>query len=842
MRTATLRLEDMKTTIINMGYVGENEHKQIRFDGKKMFQEYPNASVSLTVCPACGEAYPATIERDGDFVLWTITDSDLVAEGCGEIQLTFTESPHIAKSYICRTKVLRSLVPTGDIPSGLDDFITRADTLLEELEDAIPEGGTTGQVLAKKSNDDFDTEWVDQTGGGGTGDYTDLTNKPQIGGVTLTGNKTLHDLGAATEEAVGAKYTKPASGIPASDMADGVIPVLTDLIDDTAGDGDTDKVWSADKSADTVQSVLSEISQKQDAPETEGTSGQVLGLDGNLKPEWKTVSGGGTVDSSLSTSSTNPVENKAIAVPVNHIDTDLTQLKTNGYTKFYPTWESGDWGVSGKATDATKCRSDGTVYLPNGTYTAYTSGQLTVWAYAASSPSSGGVDLLWKQTGTKTFTVGGGKNYVAFVSEGATAPIDVYAIIPSALSDVIAQATKNSNDISADRTRIAKNTEYADGTYNAVLDNVTVTVGKGIGSGIQVGSVVTLTNDSYAQVLEAPVTAGHKYRLKARVYNNYYLAHFTDSNNFLIEKTPKNTTGGTYTFVDEVVTAPAGATKIYVSGMKNTTILFDEFNGYTIKNIDNMKTPARGAFCIMEFNVGDWYEGKYRDADSTSIIPADETIYTNYMSLFNSIFGRYKPDIALLNEDAQEMCMNRHDDSRAFLGQYYRNMYRGKNQSQTLTDVFNTIASAFPLSDVTTTFYTNTENNMTRNYVKGYTYLNGKKICVICTHLSSDWETAKLNAAELLTAITTEDPEYLILCGDFNLTPSVSEVEAFETAGYTVSYGSVTYDGHTYGPGDFIITTSNITVKSVFCDQQKIDASYVEYIDHLPTIAYLEIF
>ena len=186
--------------------------------------------------------------------------------------------------------------------------------------------------------------------------------------------------------------------------------------------------------------------------------------------------------------------------------------------------------------------------------------------------------------------------------------------------------------------------------------------------------------------------------------------------------------------------------------------------------------------------------------------------------------------------------MNRHDDSRAFLGQYYRNMYRGKNQSQTLTDVFNTIASAFPLSDVTTTFYTNTENNMTRNYVKGYTYLNGKKICVICTHLSSDWETAKLNAAELLTAITTEDPEYLILCGDFNLTPSVSEVEAFETAGYTVSYGSVTYDGHTYGPGDFIITTSNITVKSVFCDQQKIDASYVEYIDHLPTIAYLEIF
>jgi hypothetical protein len=31
----------------------------------------------------------------------------------------------------------------------------------------IPVGGTTGQVLAKNSNTDLDTEWVDVTGGGG---------------------------------------------------------------------------------------------------------------------------------------------------------------------------------------------------------------------------------------------------------------------------------------------------------------------------------------------------------------------------------------------------------------------------------------------------------------------------------------------------------------------------------------------------------------------------------------------------------------------------------------------------------------------------------------------------
>ena len=354
MRTATLRLEDMKTTIINMGYVGENEHKQIRFDGKKMFQEYPNASVSLTVCPACGEAYPATIERDGDFVLWTITDSDLVAEGCGEIQLTFTESPHIAKSYICRTKVLRSLVPTGDIPSGLDDFITRADALLEELEDAIPEGGTTGQVLAKKSNDDFDTEWVDQTGGGGTGDYTDLTNKPQIGGVTLTGNKTLHDLGAATEEAVGAKYTKPSGGIPASDMASGVIPVLTDLIDDTAGDGDTDKVWSADKSADTVQSVLSDLSVLEPTASASdvGKFLKAKTVSNGRVTEYEFGEGGGGISNDLKTALLSLAENAAYST--NQGQNVYNALVGALYTKWPVTNTLTHCTTSNSATDVTK--------------------------------------------------------------------------------------------------------------------------------------------------------------------------------------------------------------------------------------------------------------------------------------------------------------------------------------------------------------------------------------------------------------------------------------------------------------------------------------------------------
>jgi hypothetical protein len=62
----------------------------------------------------------------------------------------------------------------------------------------VPAGGTTGQVLKKKSNTDYDAEWADESGGGGgTSNYNDLSNKPQINSVTLSGNKSLADLGIA---------------------------------------------------------------------------------------------------------------------------------------------------------------------------------------------------------------------------------------------------------------------------------------------------------------------------------------------------------------------------------------------------------------------------------------------------------------------------------------------------------------------------------------------------------------------------------------------------------------------------------------------------------------------
>ena len=424
MRSSTWRLEDLRNVILNLGFVGENLHTRQIFDCKKMFDQYPNASVSMTVTPPEGEPYPGTIERDGDMVIWDVRDSDLVAEGDGEIQLVFTQEPHIARSYNARTHICRSQVPTGSIPSGLDDYITRADQLLDEVKDTFPAGGTTGQVLAKKSDTDYDTEWVDQ--GGGTEDYDELENRPQIGGVTLTGNKTLHELGAASEGDVDAKYTKPAGGIPASDIADGVIPDPEDLIDDEAGEGDTDKVWSADKS----HALLTEINSKQDSPSTAGTAGQVLTSDGNggaswenptggheipsggttgqllgkasntsYDVEWKTVSGSGVVDDELSESSTNPVQNKLITKAINKTFVFLEE----------PEWTYGyyDSNLEYVATPTITSAKAGEITIPASDHIR----KLYVCAYAQQpgwcglKDASGNIISKWGQTAETTIII-----------------------------------------------------------------------------------------------------------------------------------------------------------------------------------------------------------------------------------------------------------------------------------------------------------------------------------------------------------------------------------------------------------------------------------------------------
>ena len=63
----------------------------------------------------------------------------------------------------------------------------------------------------------------------GENDYNRLLNKPQIDGIEINKNSTSTSLGLATASALEEKYTKPSDGIPASDLAEGVIPEVHNI-------------------------------------------------------------------------------------------------------------------------------------------------------------------------------------------------------------------------------------------------------------------------------------------------------------------------------------------------------------------------------------------------------------------------------------------------------------------------------------------------------------------------------------------------------------------------------------------------------------------------------------
>lgn len=70
-----------------------------------------------------------------------------------------------------------------------------------------------------------------------------------------SGGVPKNDLSSGVQTSLGkadSAYQKPVSGIPSTDLASGV---LTSIIDDTAGDGTTNKVWSANKSFDTNDAI-----------------------------------------------------------------------------------------------------------------------------------------------------------------------------------------------------------------------------------------------------------------------------------------------------------------------------------------------------------------------------------------------------------------------------------------------------------------------------------------------------------------------------------------------------------------------------------------------------------
>ena len=139
MRSVSIRLIDLPKITIPIGFAGENLYTRVQIDCKKVFDEYPNASVSLTIKPPKSVPYPAFVTRENDIVIWDVSNSDLTQNGQGEIQLTFSVDEIIVKSYIGKIKIERSLLPEGEAPDAIQDWITRANLIIDDIASEVEE-------------------------------------------------------------------------------------------------------------------------------------------------------------------------------------------------------------------------------------------------------------------------------------------------------------------------------------------------------------------------------------------------------------------------------------------------------------------------------------------------------------------------------------------------------------------------------------------------------------------------------------------------------------------------------------------------------------------------------
>ena len=143
-----------------------------------------------------------------------------------------------------------SLIKYGALGGG-EKYGTNVMTFDGLSSDDLPVGTFEGMVIPNGSSycetdtgveylyDEENATWYEQPsgggGGGGSDNYNDLSNKPQIGGVTLSGNKSLAALGIASASDVSGKadaddvYTKTEVDTALAGKADaGDIPTVND--------------------------------------------------------------------------------------------------------------------------------------------------------------------------------------------------------------------------------------------------------------------------------------------------------------------------------------------------------------------------------------------------------------------------------------------------------------------------------------------------------------------------------------------------------------------------------------------------------------------------------------
>ena len=272
MATLSYWIDDLERATIPIGFVGENNYRRIIINCKKVFDKYPSLIPTLTVTPPKGDPYPAVVTRDEDNVCWDIQNSDLVYRGNGELQLSFVEYEDgepvedgiVGKTYVAKTRIERSILPVGEAPDPITNWLVQANAALGAIPQTILDA-----LAAAKASGEFDgedgvgIEKIEKTSTSGLADTYTITltdgstyaytvtngkegepGKPGDPGATGVGIRSIEKTGTSglvdtytitytDDSTLTFTVTNGAKGDPGTPGQDGVSPTVT--VEDITG-------------------------------------------------------------------------------------------------------------------------------------------------------------------------------------------------------------------------------------------------------------------------------------------------------------------------------------------------------------------------------------------------------------------------------------------------------------------------------------------------------------------------------------------------------------------------------------------------------------------------------
>lgn len=258
MITTTLSADSLcKSQVIALGRQMEDNYRQLVFDCSCFGDGITGVTL---VHMRSKDTAPYIVETsDTDQLTWTISDTDTAYYGYGKAELRISFADGLAKSITFTTLTVKSITADTTIPDPLQSWY-------DAMIDYIDEHSVTIDEVDQLVQDYLDTHPIQvpvQSVNSMTGDV--VITAADLGAITSESDPVFtasaaYGISSSDITAWNGKYTKPASGIPATDLTS------------------------------TVQSRLLK---------TGGTTGQVLAKASgtNYDVAWTTVSGGGAVDS-----------------------------------------------------------------------------------------------------------------------------------------------------------------------------------------------------------------------------------------------------------------------------------------------------------------------------------------------------------------------------------------------------------------------------------------------------------------------------------------------------------------------------------------------------------------